>query len=620
MALHQAGRFMEADALYRQILTDRPKDRDALRLRGALAYQIGNAAAAAELLAAARQADPRNPEVLTLLGLALEGAGNADAAERAYREGLALAPRSAELWNNLGALLRETGRLEPAIDAFNKALAARADYPDARQNLAVTLFHAGRLDAALSEFERGLASRPEDPDLLLNHGVVLNAAGRAAEAVAAFKDALTQAPGDPDILTNLSGAYLKLEDVARAEETARDARVAAPESPGAAANLAVVLTARRAFADAEALYHEALRGAPEFADIWGNYGNMLLAAARPTEAAVAYRKALHHAPDDPRHRFQAALCALSRGDLADGWTGYEAGLECGERVPDSRPKVPRWRGEALNGRSLLIVPEQGIGDELRNLSCVPDAIAAANDDAGGAGSDVGGGTIHLGCDARLASLISRAFPSVKVVARGSLHAVAPDLWVPQASLPGLFRRSLEDFADAGPYLRPDPDRIAAIDAALPPRGKGARIGLAWRSGLKRLRGVAASTEVDLWDGLLAMEGPAFINLQYGAESDELAGRPLISIPELDLTNDLEGAAALAACCDVVINMGTSVGDMAGALGVPCWSLMLKGDWVSLGTGRHPFHSATRVFWREPDEDWSAVITRVGAALQREVTR
>lgn len=610
MALHQAGRFMEADALYRQVLTDRPKDRDALRLRGALAYQIGNAPAAAELLAAARQADPRNPEVLTLLGLALEGAGNAEAAERAYREGLALTPRSAELWNNLGALMRETGRLELAIDAFRKALAARADYPDALQNLAVTLFHAGHLEGALETFERGLAARPEDPDLLLNHGVVLNAAGRAVEAVAAFKDALTQVPNDPDILTNLSAAYLKLEDVVRAEEAARGARSAAPDSPGAAANLAIVLAARRMFDEAEALYHEALRGAPELADIWGNYGNMLLAAARPAEAAVAYRKALHFAPDDPRHRFQAGLCALSRRELDEGWVGYEAGLDCGERVPDRCPDAPRWTGESLNGRTLLIVPEQGIGDEIRNLSCVPDVIVAAGD----------GESIHIGCDARLAPLIARAFPSIHVAERGALGEIAPDLWVPQASLPGLFRGTTESFTNTAPYLATDPDRVADLDALLPSRDRGPRVGIAWRSGLKRLRGAAASTTIDMWDDVLALGGATFVTLQYGAEADELADRPLVSIPDLDLTNDLDGAAALAACCDLVINMGTSVGDMAGALGIPCWSLMLKGDWVCLGTDRHPFYPNTRIFWREPDEDWPAVIARVGAALQREVIR
>jgi Flp pilus assembly protein TadD len=610
MALHQAGRFLEADAVYRQVLTDRPTDRDALRLRGALAYQIGNAPAAAELLAAARQADPRNPEVLTLLGLALEGAGNPEGAERAYREGLAIAPRSAELWNNLGALLRETGRLEAALDAFGKALSLRPDYADARQNLAVSLFHAGRLDESLDAFEAGLAARPGDPELLLNQGVVLNAANRPVEAIAAFKDAARHAPDDPDLLTNLSAAYLKLEDVEKAEEAARKARDAAPESAGAAANLAVVLTARRGFDQAEALYHEALRGAPEFADIWSNYGNMLLAADRPAEAAVAYRKAVQFAPDDPRHRFQAGLCALSRGALAEGWDGYEAGLDCGERVPAVRPDAPRWTGGALDGGTLLIVPEQGIGDEIRNLSCLPDVLAAAGDTA----------RVLVGCDGRLAQLVARAFPSVEAVARDALRGAASDAWIPQASLPGLFRRSPDAFPDASGYFRADPERVAEIDARLPDRAAGPRIGLAWRSGSRRMRSAAALTDIEAWDGVLAIPGACFVTLQYGAEPEELAGRRLISVPDLDLTNDLDGAAALTACCDLVINMGTSVGDMAGALGVPCWSLMLKGDWVALGTDRHPFFPTTRLFWRGPNEAWDTVVARVRDALQRDVIR
>ncbi len=605
MALHQAGQLMEADALYRQILEDRPEDPDALRLRGALAYQIGNPAAAAELLAEARKADPKNPEVLTLLGLALEGAGNPEAAEQAYRKALALAPKSPEIWNNLGALLRETDSLQKAAEAFGRAVVLKPDYVEAYQNLGVTLYRMGTINAALAAFQTGLNYAPGDPELMLNYGVALSAADRVEEAAACFRSVLDQAPDDPDSLTNLASALMRLEQLTEAEEVARQALTAAPESPGAMANLAMILSAGRHFEEAEALYHDALRALPDFADIWGNFGNMLMAADRLEDAAVAYDKAMKLAPGDARHAFQRALCHLNTGDLRRGWALYESGLDCGERVLAPAPKLPRWQGKALSGRHLLIVPEQGLGDEIRNLSCLTDVLAAVGE----------GAQVTIGCDARLEGLVRRSFPSLSTVPRSNMAETKADESIPVASLPRLFRNRLADFPDQAGYLKPDAARVETMPERLRGQGPGMTVGIAWSSGLRRLRSRAALTEIEQWGDVLAVPDVQFVNLQYGDVASELAGQPIAHFSDLDLKDDLDAAAALTHCCDLVINMGTSVGDMAGALGVPCWSLLLKPDWVTLGAESHPFYPRTEIFWRMPDEDWPAVLTRVAERLK-----
>ena len=604
MALHQAGRLMEADGLYRQVLEADPSHSDALRLRGALAYQIGNPAAAVELLSAARKVDPDNPEVLTLLGLALEASGNAEGAEKAYRRALTLAPRSPEIWNNLGALLRDKGRQQDAAEAFGRAVVLKPDYVEAYQNLGVTLYRMGKLDAAIAAFEAGLDVAPGDADMLLNYGVALSDAGRTREAAACYADVLEKAPDDPDALTNLAAAQMRMEDLAGAEETARRALSLAPDSAGAMANLAMVLAAGRHFEEAEGLYHDALREAPDFADIWGNYGNLLMAADRLEDADVAYSKAAKLDPAEPRHAFQLGLCRLNQGDLRKGWALYESRIDCGASVPVETPKAPRWQGDALPGKSLLIVPEQGLGDEIRMLSCLTDAVGAAGD----------GATVTVGCDARLAPLIRRSFPKVRTVSREAASAHKADFSIPCASLPNLFRRNLGEFPDRAGYLRADPALVETMAERVAALGGGVKVGIAWRSGLMRVRTQAALTAIAQWEPILSVPGVTFLNLQYGDVDAELAGRPVSVLDDVDLRNDLEAAAALTACCDLVINMGTSVGDMAGALGVPCWSLLLKPDWVTLGADRHPFYPNTKVFWRMPDEEWPAVLSRVAEAL------
>ena len=604
MALHQAGRLMEADGYYRQVLDNNPKDKDALRLRGALAYQIGRPEAAAELLAAARKADPKNPEVLTLLGLSLEGSGNPEGAEQAYRKALSLAPKSPEIWNNLGALLRETDRLEKAAEAFGRAVVLKPDYVEAYQNLGATLFRMGKLEAALAAFETGLNVSPDDLDMRLNYGVVLSAAGRMDDAIECFDHILEKAPGDPDTLTNMVGALMRMEELDRAEEIAREALSAAPESPGAMANLAMVLSAGRHFDEAEPLFQDALRAAPDFADVWGNYANMLSAADRLEEAGVAYERARKLAPGDARHAFQLGLWHLNTGDLEKGWRLYESGFDAGERVTVPAPKLPRWDGSPVPGKRILLVPEQGLGDELRSLSCLPDVLEVAGE----------GTQIVLGCDARLEGLVKRSFPTVQTVARDAVASVKADVACPVASLPGLFRNDLSDFPDKAGYLKADPARVAALEEVLEELGRGIKVGIAWRSGLMRLRSRDALSDIAQWAPVFDVPGVQFVNLQYGDVAEELAGRPVAHVPGLDLLNDLEGAAALTHSCDLVINMGTSVGDMAGALGVPCWTLLRKPEWITLGSEGHPFYPRTEVFWRMPDEDWSTVLHRVAERL------
>lgn len=603
MALHQAGRLMEADGFYRQVLEDNPHHPDALRLRGALALQIGNPGAAVELLSAARKADPQNAEVLSILGLAMEGAGNIEGAEQAYRRALSIAPRAPDIWNNLGSLLRDNGRLTDAAEALGKAVMLKPDYVEALGNLAVTLFRMEKVDASLAAFQAALDIDPGDIDLLLNYGVVLSSAGRADEAAACFEDVAQQAPNDPDALTNLTAAQMRLEDLVGAEDTARRALALAPDSAGALANLAMVLSAARHFEEAEGLYQDALRAAPEFADIWSNYGNLLMASDRLDEAEVAFNKARTYAPSDARHSFQLGLLHLNRGELERGWTLYEAGLDCGERVPIAPTGLKRWDGNMLGGR-LLIAPEQGIGDEIRMLSCLGDAMDAAGPQA----------NVIVGCDARLAPLIERSFLGVRTVSREDVTDVAADAQIPAASLAKLFRRSISAFPDRKKYLKANPYRVEEVQAKLSELPKGMTVGIAWRSGLARLRTHQAVTELGLWKPVFEVPGVRFVNLQYGAAPEELDGTPVHAIDGIDLLNDIDGAAALTHACDLVINMGTSAGDLAGALGVPCWSLMLKPDWVTLGSEGHPFYPRTEIFWRLPEDEWGDVLARVAERL------
>lgn len=85
------------------------------------------------------------------------------------------------------------------------------------------------------------------------------------------------------------------------------------------------------------------------------------------------------------------------------------------------------------------------------------------------------------------------------------------------------------------------------------------------------------------------------------------GVRIARIEGLDLKDDLEGAAALAAALDLTVATGSSAVDLAGAAGAPVWALFRPKDWVTLGTERHPWLPSVRVFFRRPGEGWARLL-------------
>jgi hypothetical protein len=131
--------------------------------------------------------------------------------------------------------------------------------------------------------------------------------------------------------------------------------------------------------------------------------------------------------------------------------------------------------------------------------------------------------------------------------------------------------------------------------------------------------------LDAWEPILTLPGVNFINLQYGQVASEIAaaeqkfGVTIHNFEDLDLKNDLDGAAALTDACDLVISAPTAAAAMAGALGRETWFLVASRVWPQLGTDHYPWYRSTRVFACEKFADWNALMPRVRHALQEFVT-
>ncbi|MGY0787975.1 tetratricopeptide repeat protein [Azospirillum argentinense] len=614
VAHHRAGRLADAERDYRAVLVAAPRHPDALHLLGVLALQAGHPGPAVELIEEAiRQAggvadyhdnlgsalaalnrhaeavdahrmaaalNPLSAQPRHNLGNAFQAQALPGLAALAFTAAVELEPGYAKAWYNLGNALRAQNRLADALRAFARATVLTPAMVEAHINLSDALSTAGRLDEALAQARAALRLRPDDPRAHHTLGAVLQRKGAFESAEIAYREALKRAPNHPMTLNNLGSVLLKLGRPSQAERC----------------------------------FREVLGRNPHAVEAIHNLGNALRAQGQFTKAEACYEEALAHDPNLASASDNLAVIALLHGRLERGWEGYERRFAAGRVLPDRRIDAPRWRGEGLRRRRLLIWREQGMGDEILFASCYGDAIAW------------GGGPVTIETDPRMVSLFARSFPRATVRAETldaeGLETVAPpdaDLQVPAGSLPSLLRGALDSFDQFAPWLKPDPVRTVLWRERLDTLGPGLKIGVAWRSHLATPEHKGAYTTLDQWGPLLALPGVVFVNLQYGDCAAEIAaaearfGVTIRRWDDLDLKDDVEGAAALTGNLDLIITPATAAGELAGALGVPVWRFGHR-DWTQLGTGVRPWFPSMRLFQPRPGETFDDVLAGMARRL------
>ncbi|MCX7180837.1 MAG: tetratricopeptide repeat protein, partial [Proteobacteria bacterium] len=342
------------------------------------------------------------------------------------------------------------------------------------------------------------------------------------------------------------------------------------------------------------------------------------------EAKGYFLRALDLDPNYPLTHWNLALIDLACGDLARGWAGYARRFGSRQLQRGRRLTMPEWRGESLAGRRLLVWSEQGLGDEILFASCFPDLIRL-------------GGHYVVECDHRLVTLFQRSFPQVEVRpesvdsrGRETLSDPGADLHIAAGGLPALLRTGFDRFPTqpgflagflAG-FLIPDPVLVARWRERLAALGPEPKIGICWRSQLMTANRIGSYTRLDQWQPVLTIPGVHFVNLQYDECSAELDaaercfGVTIARWPDLDLTNNLEEAAALTVGLDLVITVATSVGEMAGALGVPVWRLNSERDWTTLGTTLRPWFPSMRTILFGEARDIGDALAEAGWLVKR----
>ncbi|MCW5139722.1 tetratricopeptide repeat protein [Burkholderia cenocepacia] len=509
-------------------------------------------------------------------------------------------------------------------DTDDTMLATQADAAsvdvddDAVSTATQTLIERGEVESAAQLAAAHWKLRPASPAAAFNCGYAMQMAGRHADAIAPYRRTLELAPAWPSLKNNLALAIRLTEGDPDLEfaliEGALDDD---PDDARAWTNAVVTRIDRFDLDGALRAATRAVALAPDSALAVNNAATAMKEAQWWGQAETHAQRAVELAPHNPTYRHNLSLLQLARGDFASGWPHYEARWEGSAELRGNLPVFPgpRWRGESLKGKTLLVWGEQGLGDALQFCRYVPLLAERVHRE---------GGRIVWNAFPVMGDLFGRSLAThVDVFDTSTRIEDLPafDVELPLMSIPGMLGLDGDALAATAPYLHADAAAVDAWRAALAGE-KRLKVGLAWTGSLShqrnRFRRVGLERYAEAFGPL--QQDVAFYSLQPGAQHDIEAARAAGFIVN-DCTREwrtVDDTAAFIGALDLVITVCTSAAHLSGALGRRTWVLLdANPHWVWQHDRRDsPFYPSASLYRQTTFADWQPVMDAVAVDLRR----
>lgn len=490
------------------------------------------------------------------------------------------------------------GRFVRAAELCTMGLAIDDSHPRLLHRLGTALFAQRRHAEAAEALRRAIELDRDAVQPLRDLGLVLAELGEDSGALAALRAVVDLTAPDLAAYVALARVLARRGAVDEALTLLRRAAALWPDSADAAAQLGRLCHRLDLVEEAVAALRRAVGLDPGSVRLRCDLGVALKRSGNLAAAIAEHRAAVALAPDSAEAHFNLAMALLAAGDYRQGFAEYEWRL----RLPGARAGgtgLPRWRGESLEGRSILLTAEQGIGDMIQLARFIP--LVAER-----------GGRAVVECHPGLERLLA-GMPGVT-----ACHPIGAALPPCATSAPLL---SLPHILGVDIHGLPRPPYLSVPDGIVAPplEGAGRKVGLVWSG--HRDRGELASRACPLaaLAPLLDVPGCSFFSLQMGGPRSELSGDAASVVTDLSpCLSDFADTAAVIAALDLVISVDTAVAHLAGALAQPVWVLLSAAQsdyrWTGGGAGS-PWYPSARLFRQTRPGDWTGVAVTAAQALQ-----
>ncbi len=356
----------------------------------------------------------------------------------------------------------------------------------------------------------------------------------------------------------------------------------------------------------------------------GNLAVLLAESGQPSRALGIYNALFE---EDPEHhyadqlRMNRSITLMARGRTEEGLEEYNIRHRLYKNRERHAFENVDGKYPSFAGKRVLVICEQGIGDEILFIQFVPQLF------------EEGAQSVTVEVSQKLLPLFRRSFPEIVFVPRQKPgHALFKGEFDCQVVMGDLMQRHFRKHGSIDvprrPFLVPDAQRVAWWTRRLDALKTGERklnVGIAWRSSLQTGRRKQFWPPIEQWERLMRNDRVNWITLQYDHKTEELdrlreRGARLHTFPEVDQFDDIDEVAALTRALDLVVSAPVSVPMIAGAVGTPAWAFEPRFEWSMFGSRRIPIMPYMRPFIRGYRESWESTVDRLLAALERRVER
>jgi len=441
---------------------------------------------------------------------------------------------------------------------------------------AIESHQAGNFDEAKELYQFIINIQAEHSDALHLLGLINNQQGDTKLAYELIKRAIKSNPKAAQYHYNLGTIYQQENSLNQAIKSYKKSIKLKPDYSSALENVGVCLQDKESYIEATNSYRAALKLNPNSETALLNLGTIKNNLGEFEDALRYFDRVLAISPLLPEAISKKSQILLTQGDFKNGWHAYQwtyATQEFLATNPIRAIPFPKWDGTSLNKKTILVVADQGLGDEIMFSSCLSDLIQDAQ-------------RVIVECSERLLPLFKRSFNEITFIARpenlefqwsASLGDI--NFFIKLSELPRFYRNKLDDFPKTPSKLSINPEKASQWRSQLNALPETINIGISWRGGSSDRTRTLRSIPLQQWGNLLKNKPANFISLQYGNHSDEVelfnrsSDTKLHTLEGVDAISDVDSFAALISELDLVISIDNSTVHIAGSIGVPTWVIL-----------------------------------------------
>lgn len=474
------------------------------------------------------------------------------------------------LFLNLGIQCTENGLWKEAEEAFCKALELNPNYAQAYSNLGFVLQQTQRFTEAEACLRKALALDAKMISAYNNLSLLLMDTRRFEEAESVLRQAVRLSPKTAELHNNLGSVYIETERPRQAE----------------------------------ASFRQAVKAKPSFAEAHYNLGCLFKSLGRLEAAEDSLRRALKLHSNYVDAQFALATLYLLRGQFDKGWQSYNS-LRMRQHAARAA-SLPRWQGEDLTGKRLLLFYEQGFGDTLQFCRYIPQAAAQTAQS-----------TVWV--QPQLQRLLKASWSQLNFYTGEEMPPQEFDYACALPNLPMIFGAANTTLSGTS-YLTALPADILQKATWLKKTSAAGtfKIGLVWAGNPQHHNDRNRSLPLADFAALFSLPGISWVSLQAQIPEESAVTWPENLLDASGQLSDFAATAALIANLDLVITVDSAVAHLAGALGKKTWTLIpFAPDWRwQLKRTDSPWYDSMRLFRQPKPGDWQTPLTAIRQELEK----